>query len=155
MSLTFENVLPSGDDTLLTISVFGNLQYQARGLTQTLEPIKESMQLRRTINGLLVDISNPVFRKYRSEISCSDVDAPPLDGLWPGMEVSLGCAATLCYLTGNSGSPFKPMVSGSDYEQGDFTFYRPLLTMRVTDINRNSFDEWKSTYQWSITLEEV
>lgn len=152
--MPFENILPTDADTLLTISVFGSLQYQARGLTQTLEPIKESMQLQRTVNGTLVDISNPIFRKYASHISCSDVDAPPIDNLWVGMEVTVGCAVSLSYQTGNSGSPYKPEVSGSSYIQGSFTFYRPLLDMRIMSISQ-SFDEWKCATSWNIELEEI
>lgn len=152
--MTFENVLPDGADTLLTISAFGSLLFQGRGLTQTLEPIKESVQLQRTVNGTLVDISNPIFRKYTSRITCSDVDPPPLDNLWAGMEVTVGCAVVLCYATGNSGSPFKPEVSGSSYVDGSFTFYRPLLDMRISAINE-SFDEWKCATSWTIELEEI
>lgn len=149
-----ENILPAGADTLLTISGFGNLLYQARGLVQTLEVIKASQQQERDIDGVLVDISNPVFRKYASKITCTDVNAPPLDGVWPGMTVTVDCAATLCYLTSNPGSPGRDAVSGSSYVQGNFTFYRPVLTMMVKDLHQN-FDEWKSDYAWELDLEEV
>lgn len=149
-----ENVLPSGADTVLTISTLGGFQYQARGLTQTLAPIKQMQQQVRTINGNLRDISNPVFRKYGSEITCKDINAPPLDGLWPGMVVTVGCAAVLSYRTGRSGSPAREQVSGSSWTLGHFTFYRPILEMMVLDVN-TSFEEWNSDYQWKLSLEEV
>jgi hypothetical protein len=156
MPVSPEGVLPSGTDTLLTISGVGGFLYQARGLTQTLDVIAHSKQVVRTVNAKLIDISNPAFRKYESKIHCSDVEAPPLDNLWPGMEVTVHCAAELCYLQGNPGSPFKPEVSGSSYQPvgSPFIFYRPALLMRVLDV-KHSLTEWKHDNVWSIDLEEV
>lgn len=149
-----ENILPSGADTLLTISGMGGFQYQARGLTQTLQLIAEATDNQRTVNGKLISLGNPVFRKFKSKISCTDIDAPPLDGIWPGMLVTVHCAASLSYLTGNPGSPSRPEVSGSSYVQGSFTFYRPVLEMLVGTYSDN-FEEWKSDNAWVLDLEEV
>lgn len=156
MPVSPEGVLPAGADTLLFISGLGGFQYQARGLKQTLSPIKQSQQTVRTVNGHLIDISNPIFRKYSTKISCDDVDAPPLDNLWPGMEVTVECAAELSYLVGNPGSPFKPEVSGSSYQPvgSPFIFYRPVLIMRVLSIS-HSLDEWKHENSWEVELEEI
>jgi hypothetical protein len=152
--MPLENALPAGSDTLLVISGLGGFQYQARGLTQTLEVIKQSISQERTINGKLVDISNPIFRKYSSKITCTDVDAPPLDGLFPGETVLVHCAASLCFLNGNIGSPFRTVVSGSEYTQGHYTFYRPVLTMMVMSLQEH-FEEWKSSVGWDLDLEEI
>jgi len=149
-----ENTLPAGSDTLLVISGLGGFQYQARGLTQTLEVIKQASQQERTINGVLIDISNPIFRKYGSKITCTDVDAPPLDGLYPGDTVTVLCAASFCFLNGNPGSPFRTVVSGSEYVQGHYTFYRPVLTMMVMTLHEH-FDEWKCAMSWELDLEEI
>lgn len=149
-----ENVLPAGADTVLTISGLGGFQYQARGLSQSLAPIKQTQQQLRTINGSLRDVSNHAFRKYMSEITCTDINAPPLDGLFPGDEVTVHCAAVLCYKNGRLGSPNRPEVSGSSWTLGAFTFYRPVLHMMVMDLNENA-EEWKADFQWKLTLEEV
>lgn len=158
MPITIEGELPGTPpnvgDTLLTISGFGTLLYQARGLTQTLEVIPQSKYQMRTINGTLIDVSNPIFRKYASTITCTDINTPPFDALWPGMEVTVECAAYLCYKTGNVGSPGRTAVSGSDYVSGEFTFYRPVLTMLVGELRFNQ-DEWKADVHWSLPLEEV
>lgn len=151
---TFENILPANADTLLVISGLGGFQYQARGLTQTLNVIAQTKQQVRTINGNMKDISNPAFRKYASKITCTDVDAPPLDGLYPGNIVTVQCAISLCYESGNSGSPFRAAVAGSIYTNGHFTFYRPELEMMVMDV-QHTFDEWKADNGWEIDLEEV
>lgn len=149
-----ENILPANSDTTLTITGLGGFKYQARGLSQTLSPIKHTQQQLRTINGSLRDVSNHAFRKYASEITCMDINAPPLDNLFPGDTVTVDCAAVLCYKTGNLGSPNRIEVSGSSWTLGGFTFYRPVLTMMVMDLSEN-FEEWKSDYQWKLSLEEV
>ena len=152
--MTMENVLPPNDDTLLSISGFGTLLYQARGLTQTLEPIAEAADLERSVNGTLVDLSNPIFRKYKSKVSTTDVNVPPLDNVWPGMIVNVDCAVSLCYPIGNPGSPARPEVRGSSWTQGIFNFYRPVLTMRVMTLSQ-SFEEWKADNAWVLQLEEI
>ena len=70
-----ENILPAGADTLLLIDIMGEFQYQARDLEQKLVPIRQSAQVRRTWNGTLIDVSNPLFRKYSTEVTCTDVSA--------------------------------------------------------------------------------
>lgn len=150
-----EGILPAGADTLLTISGFGNMTYQARGLTQTLEHITGASQLERTINGTLEDVSAAQFRKYQSKITVPDeVEVPPLDGIWPGVQVIVGCAIYLCYPNGRVNSPARAEVSGSSYTENGFTFYRPLLTMRVKDYEEH-VDEWGRKVGWTLDLEEV
>lgn len=155
MTYPFENVLPANADTLLTISSFGNMLYQARGLTQTLEVIGEATQQERTINGTLRNIAAPQFRKYASKISVSsETDAPPLDGVFPGMTVTVQCVVGLAFLTGTPGLPNRAAVSGSEYIAGAYTFYRPELVMMVKTVETH-FDEWKCVVGWTLDLEEV
>lgn len=156
MTDQFENILPANSDTILSISSFGNMLYQARGLSQTLEVISASVQLERTINGSLVDLSAAQFRKYASKITCpSDVNAPPIDGVFPGMQVTVECAVGLAFLTsGGNGPHHRTPVSGSQYTEGAYTFYRPELTMLVRNVETH-FDEWKNVIGWSLDLEEV
>ncbi len=156
MSDPFENLLPANADTILSISSFGNMLYQARGLTQTLSVIGEATQQERTINGTLVDISAAQFRKYASKININnEVNTPPLDGVFPGMIVTVGCAVGLAFLTsGGNGPHHRPEVSGSMYVEGAYTFYRPELTMMVKTVE-TQFDEWKNVVGWSLELEEV
>lgn len=150
-----ENVLPSGSDTILSISSFGHMIFQARGLTQSLAPIDEASQSGRTINGTLIDLSAPQFRKYKSTVTVgSEVYAPPLDGIFPGQIVTVDCAVSLAYITGTSGHPNRPEVSGSSWEENGYTFYRPQLTMMVKNPETH-FDEWKNVVGWSCDLEEV
>lgn len=156
MTVQTENVLPLDSDTLLQISSFGNMLYQARGLTQTLAHIDEASQQERTINGTLVDLSIAQFRKYKSTITApSDVNAPPLDGVFPGMVVTVQCVVGLAYLTsGGNGPNHRAEVSGSSYTEGAYSFYRPELTMMIKNF-QTQIDEWKNVVGWSMDLEEV
>jgi hypothetical protein len=145
----------------------GVAPYSARGITQTLAPIDGSIQLRRTINGNLKDISDPLFQKYQSTISANDQRPPALDLVWPGKLLTVWCA---CYLgipgdhadtttegnttDGITGEFGRPAVLGSVIHEDGFTYYRPILTMRVTGLS-TSFDEWAASNDWSLSLEEV
>lgn len=138
--------------TLLRISGLGISPYAARGLTQTLNPIDQSKDLRRTINGELIDFSSELFRKYASVISGSDQEPPGVSGVWPGRQVEVECIAELYCLVG--GTAERPIVAGSERMSGAYTYYRPVLSMRVLEFNQ-SFDEWGAQVSWSLALEEV
>lgn len=140
-------------DTLLIISGMGVPPYSARGLSQTLAPIEGAKVLRRSVNGLLYDLSFDQFRKYTSKITCTDQATPAIDGIWPGAEVTVYCVAELARLTDTEG-PARPVVPGSERTEGAFTYYRPILDMRVVGYS-NGLDEWNADYQWSLDLEEI
>ena len=139
-------------DTLLVLSGIGVPNYSARGLTQTLEPIEASANVRRTINGALKDLSFAQFRKYKSTISCQDQEPPAVDGVWPGHVVTVDSVAELSYPTG--GAPARTIVPGSSRTDGAFVFYRPQLEMLVTRFSVNR-DEYGAAVQWQMDLEEV
>jgi len=136
-------------ETLLVITG-GMTPYSARGLTQTLEPVAAIQITRRTVNGALVNLAPDQMRKYASVISCSDVNVPPWDGLWPGMQVTVDCVVELAFATG--GAAQRPVVASRT--EGAYTFYRPRLQMLVTQ-NTVSKDEWGVTTSWQLDLEEI
>ena len=140
-------------ETVLTITGFGLTPYSARGIRQTLEPIPQSSSMRRTVNGALVDVSAPEMRKYRSVITCEDMNVPAIDGVWPGQLVTVACACELSYLT-SGGTPARTVVSGSSRTDGDFTFYRPQLSMRIVTFNE-ALDELGAFLAWTLELEEA
>ncbi|MEJ6845079.1 hypothetical protein V3589_02500 [Sinorhizobium fredii] len=141
------------NETLLVLTGIGVAPYSARGLEQTLQPINGAGQLRRTINGTLIDLSESQLRKFTSTISGSDQLSPALNGVWPGETVTVDCIVELCYPT-SGGSPDRPVVSGSSRLEGAMTYYRPQLSMRVTDWQIRE-DEWGREVGWTLQLEEV
>ena len=138
---------------VLTLSGIGVPPYSARGASQTIEPIGSSQQMRRTINGELIDISRAEFRKYGSTISCADQQPPAVDGVWPGQVLMVGCISELSYRTAGS-NPSRNMVAGSSRTEGHYTFYRPSLTMRVVSFSQDTH-EYGAEVSWSLQLEEV
>jgi hypothetical protein len=147
--------VPSPPDTLLVITgTTGALiaAYSARGLSQTLDPIDAASVTARTVNGALIDLSPTQFRKFKSQVSCTDVEGPALDGIWPGMVVSVDCVAELGYPT-SSGTPAREIVPGSERVNATWTYYRPRLTMLVTNTSV-SLDEYGRAVQWTLDLEE-
>lgn len=137
--------------TLLTLTGIGVAPYSARGLSQSLEPISQAANMVRTVNGTLIDISAPQFRKYRSTISCSDQQAPPLAGVWQGKQVVVECVAELGV---GDGTPDRDRVAGSTYTDGGIEYYRPILTMLVTNHSQTR-DEYGAATNWTLELEEV
>lgn len=142
------------EGTILELSGLGITPYSARGLTQTLEPISQAAQFDRDVNGGLVDLSPPSgFKKYKSSISGQDVQPPAFDAPPIGLQVTVDCIRELAYLT-TSGSAQRTVVTGSSRTVGDWTFYRPQLTMMIVACT-SSVQEWDGVTSWQIDLEEI
>ena len=147
------NPPPPFADTLLTISGWGQLIFQARDLTQKIEPIKAASQVDRDVNAVAIDLSNPAFRKYQTTITCTDRRPPPFDNFWPGMVVEVSCVTPLCYPVGNPGSPTREEVHASSITLNGFVFYLPILTMLVQELSWQK-EDWRANSPWSLTLVE-
>jgi hypothetical protein len=135
----------------LVITGIGMPPASIRGVTQTLKPITAAANMARTVNGSLIDLSAPEFRKYGSTIQCSDQDPPELSGVWPGAVITVDCIAELSYAT--SGGSAERTVVGSRVE-GLYTIYRPRLSMMVVSFELTK-DEWSAVNGWTLDLEEV
>jgi hypothetical protein len=151
---------PSLDDeqprnafTVFRLSAMGVPPYSARGLTQTLAPIAQAAQLKRTVNGNLKDVSFDGFKKYQSTVSGDDQEPPAVDGVWPGLEVVVDCIEELSYRT-VGGSPERAVVEGSSRVSGNYTIYRPRLSMRIVGFTMSK-NEYDATINWSMELEEI
>jgi hypothetical protein len=150
------------DSTILRLVGMGIPPYSARGIQESLSPIGESIQLRRTINGALDDVSDPLFRKYQVSWSATDMDPPAIEGVWSGLQLVVDCITELAVLgtfeadsEGGSEPGFDRMVVPGSVRHADgFTFYRPRLTMRVTGFSIDR-GEWEASVAWQLSAEEV
>lgn len=140
-------------DTILAITGVALAPWSSRGCQQSLEPIEQSKQTKRTVNGTLHDLSLPQFRKYRSTVNCTDVNSPSFDSNWPGKSLTVDCLYELSYPTAGGTAGRTPVPGSVRYENG-YTFYRPRLTMFITswDVSKN---EYGAETGWSMELEEV
>lgn len=103
----------------------------------SVEHIAQASQLARTVNGELLDISLPQFRKVRATISCTDQEAPVLTEVWPGKQVTVDFVIETGISEGSTGD----------------TAGQVSKTMRVVSWN-TSRDEPEAQTQWEIVLEE-
>ena len=148
--------------TLIRLVQTGLPPYSARGVTQSLRPIGGSAVLRRNINASLMDVSDPIFRKFESTISGDDVEPPAFEMVWPGALLTVHCSAMLSRVVSTEDSTEdttegqfeRPAVPGSIVIAGDFIRYRPILEMRVTGWDMAE-DEWRRGVAWSLSLEEA
>lgn len=141
------------DETLLVISGDGMPPYSVRGISETLEPVEPAF-----------------FDKYKLTLTCSDIESPAFDalrvGLWKrtvngelidlagrGSTVTVDCISELAYKT-SGGSPSRTVVSGSSRTSGDFTLYRPELTMGVVAKTQQT-DEYGAVVAWTLELAEI
>lgn len=144
--------------TKLDLSTIDMPPYAALGLTQTITPIQQSGFMRRTVDGDLIDLSDEAFDKYASNVSCNHFQHPSLNGLRRGQTVVVDCIVEFSYVpepgdtTGTAAT--RTIVPGSVRIKDGFLFYRPRLTMKVTNISVNR-DEFGAQSQWSLDLEEI
>lgn len=153
MDASHDDPLTVNSFTLLRMEGVGVPPYSCRGAKQDLSPIDAATNLKRTVNGALVDISFTGFRKYKTTISCSDQVAPNFNGKWPGLTVVVDCISELGYTT-VGGAPEREVVPGSSRVEGFHTYYRPRLTMKIMSLS-TSTDEYDAACDWSIDLEEI
>ncbi len=139
--------------TDLIISPDGPPSFSARGVEQTFEPIAVAAPV-RTVNGNLVNLAPPQFQKFRSTLTCTDVDPPAFSELWVGSIVSVACIEEVGYLTITGNAPFGRTVVRTRIG-GDFTFVRLDLLMMVMEPWRQTRNEAAGTTSWQLVLEEV
>ncbi len=161
--------------TILTLGSIAIPSGAGRGIKQTLV-LDGNGEIRRDVNGNLVDLTIPALRKFKSSVSCADQSAPSIAGIWRGAILTVGCAVEVSEVVatttptlnrtpvsgsiraaGTDGTYIS--VSGTTLSALDGTghavvFYRPQLTMMVTDIQIHS-DEWTAGMDWTIELQEV
>lgn len=136
--------------TNLEISGDGISPYASRGLKQSWAWLSQATQVKRTINGVAVDLSLAQFRKIDTVITGTD-QLPPKAYL-PGTEVTVKCLFEMSYKT-SGGAAERTVVSGSSRTDGDFTFYRPELIMIVQTLNVDT-DEYGAQVGWNMNLTE-
>lgn len=163
------------DDTSLTIDGILIPVGAARGVKAALELV-DNGQLRRTVNGELVDLTRTTSRKYKLSLSCSDLSTPTLADLVRGQAVTVVPPKRLRQAVPYSGTVTlrRPAAEGTLRAQdqsgaavactldgdvvsapaGSIVSYLPVLDMLVASVSHDA-EEWDATESWSIELEEV
>lgn len=126
------------ETTLMSITGIELGPYSVRDLTMTLEPIAQSVQIDRDINGNLIDLSEPQFQKYRVTISATDHESPVFVGVFPGQQFTVRTVPQLG-LNRNS----------ADEQE---TLELTCMVMAPWQVNRR---EYAAQTSWQLVGEEV
>jgi len=117
--------------TLVSISGIDFSDYAVRGIHMTLTPIDQAKNVARDCLGNLIDVSVAQFRQHKITITCTDNDAPVLNGVWPGADITITCLPRMDSISDT------PLV----------------LDCKVTSWNTNR-DEWGAEIAWQIEAEQ-
>ncbi|WP_265499550.1 hypothetical protein [Paracoccus beibuensis] len=148
------------------------------GITQSLDPIGGDVDMRYDVNGELIIVENPLFRKYEISISARNMAAPALGGLWRGTLIQVWSIQQLTHTTRADGtvyldrSPVPGSIDARTASGASITaaleldgrtvtapgsavvHYRPILNGALAEAPGN-FDEDGGQSSWSLTLKEL
>ncbi|MDR0555396.1 MAG: hypothetical protein LBG20_00045 [Holosporaceae bacterium] len=167
-------------ETDLILGVAGLPPESARNCQQELSPIPNG-EFKKSINGDLLFLETNERRRYKSVISCKDVNSPIIEGIWIGSQISVGCIQHLwqginprehrvglirppvrdsvCAITG-LGDSVRFHLNDCDvtlsetHEEKVFVCFRPWLTMKVMNFCLET-NEWGMSGGWKLFLEEL
>src|SRR5687767_11003648 len=124
--------------TLMEITGIELGPYSVRDLTMTLEPIPQSAQIERDINGRLIDMSEPQFQKFRVTIEATDQESPVFADVFPGHEFTVVTVPQL------------GLNRGTEDEQETMTLN--CMVMAPWQVSRR---EYAAQTSWRIVGEEI
>ena len=167
-------------ETNLILGVAGLPPESARNCQQELSPIP-NCEFKKSINVDLLFLETHERKRYKSVITCKDINSPIIDGIWVGSQISVGCIQNLWQAINPGESKvrlIRPAVEGSvcavnnlgdaipfrlvddevefnkiHYEK-IFLCFRPWLIMLVINFSLDT-DEWGMSGGWKIVLEEI
>ena len=167
-------------ETNLILGISGLPPESARNCVQELTPIPTG-EFKKSVNGDLMFLETTERRRYRSIISCHDINSAICDEIWTGTQLSVGCIQNLWQTIEPGQSEvrlIRPPVEGSvtvlnnfgehikfeltdntvrlknSFDQRIFVCFRPWMTMRVVDFSMET-DEWGMRGGWKLILEEI
>lgn len=145
--------MASPDYTLLAINGLTVPEASSRFVRQSLTPIAQAGNFRRTVNMQLRNVAPAAAALiYKTVISCQDINAPIWDQLRIGMQIVVDCVEELFYEI--EGTPQKTVVTDSERTFGGVVWYRPRLTMLVTSWS-DDMDENAVVRSWQLEAEEI
>lgn len=166
--------------TDLKLSLTGFPPMSARNCTQELFPISTG-NFYRDINGKLVFIPSSKEAKYKTVITCKDVNPPAFGCVCIGTEVQVSCIQYIWqYVKENlkirtSRPPVENsvivvdannepvnffidknnnVVINGDSKKQYYVGFRPVLNMRILDFSIST-DEWEMISRWKLVMEEI
>jgi hypothetical protein len=167
-------------ETNLILGVAGLPPESARNCQQELSPIPNG-EFKKSINGTPLFLETSERRRYKSVISCKDVNSPLIDGIWVGSQITVGCIQNLWQaipsgeleielirpavegsicVVNELGDPIKFQLTDNKvelyriYNEKIFVCFRPWMVMQVTNFLLET-NEWGMSGGWKLFLEEI
>jgi hypothetical protein len=167
-------------ETNLILGVAGLPPESARNCQQELYPIPNG-EFHKSINGNLLYLESNERKRYRSVISCKDINSPLIDGIWVGTQLTVGCIQHLWQainhgehtvrlirppveesvsVVNSCGKAIRFELEGDEvnllesYNEKIFVCFRPWLIMLVIDFSLET-NEWGMSGGWKLILEEI
>ena len=164
----------------IILGIAGLPQERAKNCVQELFPVANG-EFKKSINGNLFFVETSNRQKYRSIISCSDLNSPIINKIWIGTQINVGCIQNLCQViqpgetvldlvrpavansirvTNCLGQSVLHSILGNQIllqkpnNQKFFVSFKPWLTMLVTNFSMKT-NEWKMESGWTLELEEI
>lgn len=164
----------------IILGIAGLPQERTRNCVQELFPVANG-EFKKSINGNLIFVETSDRQKYRSIISCNDLNSSIIDKIWIGTQINIGCIQNLCQVirpgetvldlirpaVANSirvinhlGQSVSHSVLGNQIilqkpnDQKIFVSFKPWLTMLVTNFSMKT-NEWKMENGWKLESEEI
>lgn len=151
----------SSGSILVLYSPMGLPFYSSRDLDQTIEAIKEKDQSERNLNSNLVNLSIPgLFEKYITRITCTDMNAPMIGGVFQGAQVVIDCCCEIGFPASIADADvptlIRPLATNTSIRNdGNGTKYiYPKLTCLMRGVSYG-FKEYPHKYNWALNFEEV
>jgi hypothetical protein len=168
------------NESNLILDAIGLPPESARNCIQELYLVPNG-EFKKSINGNILFLESTERRKYKSTISCKDVNSPIVDGLWIGSQINVGCIQNLWHVLDPGKTKVRlarPPVAGSvcvindvgepipfefednevilkrTYNEKIFVCFRPWLVMKIINFSTIT-NEWEMKGGWKLELEEI
>lgn len=140
----------------LILNPIGISEWAQRGLIQTYEKHPFSYQEADTVNGEAINMAPPTFRKWITTITCTDMRAPPLHGIWGGQTLVLHCISPFNYKEGTpEGKYERPYrTDHPPWSEDGFRLYYPIMDVEVQTFT-SSDNKWQASINWQLVLKEL
>lgn len=137
-----------------------------RGLKGDITPIANGVII-EMLDGSMRDQTVEEARKFEISLSCEDVNAPPVWGLWVGSILEIDFPLIIAQPVGEE--PLRPAAAGSvfytdaednlEVPEGDpraaWRNYKPHLRIMLSEPWKLGFDEWSASTTLSLKGREA
>ena len=158
----------SSVDTKLAIAETAIVPASMRGLKGDIQPIDNGPIIEME-DWSLRDMTDPAGRLFEGTLTCTDLRAPPVWGMWKGQILNIDFPDDVYESLALVPVQLRPHAAGSlHYLDADeafevpandpratFRVYRPKLRIMIVEPWKVDFDEWEATNAFTLKWKEA